>query len=337
MFPAPLQSLGSSDPQLSSCSWFSCRPANLKFVPLFIKQLLKPTTELSGQTTRLLLPWTARKQSGNMHTHTHTHTHTQFIHSVSPCGLVLVLTWDRVCVCVWGRRTPCRPWRTWSCWWWTRPGIPHTGAGTTAAAPSRPPSRSSGPGLIRSDCESSWAAVGWRSSPLFFLLLLFLLLFLQQQQNTCEKVSTAAAAWTHGVSRKWQPAGVCVCVCVWESPFSWVRSGCDTCERWTVTLLLGGRSFVCLCVFCQPSVCVCVCACVCVYVIICVIQVQVFIIDYSFYSSWHCTVVFLSFSCLKKKEKTSMCNVFAAMSSKLPPKIPTKWNWGYVLSAESRL
>lgn len=56
-----------------------------------------------------------------------------------------VLTWDRVCVCGWGRRKPVRPWRTWSCWWWRHPGSPHTGSGTTAAEPSRPPSRSSEP------------------------------------------------------------------------------------------------------------------------------------------------------------------------------------------------
>lgn len=78
-----------------------------------------------------------------------------------------LLTSDRVCVCGWGRRKPGRLWRTWSCWWWTHPGSPGTGAGTTAAAPSRRTSRSSEPEPIRVWAQRrSWSLNKWASPSL---------------------------------------------------------------------------------------------------------------------------------------------------------------------------
>lgn len=76
----------------------------------------------------------------------------------------VLLTSDRVCVCGWGRRKPSRLWRTWSCCWWTHPGSPGTGPGTTAAAPLRRTSRSSEPERIRV-CERSGAAQASLSFP----------------------------------------------------------------------------------------------------------------------------------------------------------------------------
>ena len=89
-----------------------------------------------------------------------------------------------------------------------------------------------------------------------------------------------------------------------------------------------------LCFLSTLCVCVCVRVCVCVCDSLCDPSPSIYYrLQLLLLLALYCSFPFVQLP--QKKRKNSMCNVFAAMSSKLPPKIPTKWNWGYVLSADS--